>query len=285
MKDLLKAFGEDDPPPDRQKALTPEMLKDLQSWAPSMGEAATHTGDLIEGGFFFAMRGCEFVEVPKRGRTKILILDGLVFRDRGGRVLNHDNKNLETHSRWVTVTYRDQKSGKKLDRRTQRATFDKICPVRAWARVVQRVRRTIPNADGETPVCKIGFADGATTTIRAEDVVSLLRQSCRIFGPVKGYSMHESELGTRSIRSGAAMALFLMDHSVEKIMILGRWSSDAFMVYIRPQVLEWTNIMSRDMARAGNFRDLNHGWNHKPQPDTSVIGRLSVFPKFNLGRY
>jgi len=53
------------------------------------------------------------------------------------------------------------------------------------------------------------------------------------------------------------MALFLMDHSVEKIMILGRCSSNAFMVYIRPQVLEWTNIMAQDMAKAGSFHDLN----------------------------
>ena len=52
------------------------------------------------------------------------------------------------------------------------------------------------------------------------------------------------------------MALFLKNHSVEKIKILGRWSSDAFLVYIRPQVLEWTNNMSEDMARVGRFTDL-----------------------------
>jgi hypothetical protein len=126
---------------------------------------------------------------------------------------------------------------------------------------------------------QLGFEDSSTTTIGTEQVVSLLRQSCRIFGPVKGYSTAEHKLGSRSIRSGAAVALFLMDHSVEKIMILGRWSSDAFMV-------EWTNIMSRDMARARNFRDLNEeGRNSKPRRDTSVVGSFSVFPRFNLGRY
>jgi hypothetical protein len=38
-------------------------------------------------------------------------------------------------------------------------------------------------------------------------------------------------------RLGRAMALFMKDHSTAKLMILGRWSSDAFLVYIRPQVL------------------------------------------------
>jgi hypothetical protein len=46
------------------------------------------------------------------------------------------------------------------------------------------------------------------------------------------------EIGTHSLRSGRAMTLFLKDHPVQKIMIFGRWSSDAFLVYIRLQVLE-----------------------------------------------
>jgi hypothetical protein len=37
------------------------------------------------------------------------------------------------------------------------------------------------------------------------------------------------------------MALFLMDYYTARIMILGWWSSDTFLVYIRPQVLVWTN--------------------------------------------
>ena len=51
------------------------------------------------------------------------------------------------------------------------------------------------------------------------------------------------------------MGLFLMGHPVAKIMILGRWSSDAFLDYIRPQVLEWTNQMSGDMIHHDTFFD------------------------------
>jgi hypothetical protein len=46
-----------------------------------------------------------------------------------------------------------------------------------------------------------------------------------------------------------------MNHPVAKIMILGRWSSDAFLDYIRPQVLEWTNQLSGDMIRNDSFFD------------------------------
>jgi len=90
--------------------------------------------------------------------------------------------------------------------------------------------------------------------------------------------MSPSDLGTRSIRSGAAMALFLMNHSVEKIMILGRWwSSDAFLVYIRPQVLEWTNIMAKDMASNRDFRDLNHS---RDRP--SALRKSRTMPAFYM---
>jgi len=52
------------------------------------------------------------------------------------------------------------------------------------------------------------------------------------------------------------MALFLNDHSIAKIMILGLWSSDAFLVYIRLQVLEWANNMSCDMINFESFLEV-----------------------------
>ena len=57
------------------------------------------------------------------------------------------------------------------------------------------------------------------------------------------------------------MGLFLAGISVDKIKMLGRWSSDAFLVYIRPQVLEWTNNMSSEMIKNNSFFDAtaSHG--------------------------
>ena len=63
------------------------------------------------------------------------------------------------------------------------------------------------------------------------------------------------DIGTKSIRSGAAMGLFLANHSTERIMLMGRWLSQAFLVYIRPQVIEWTNNMSQNMIRHDSFAD------------------------------
>jgi hypothetical protein len=46
----------------------------------------------------------------------------------------------------------------------------------------------------------------------------------------------KSEIGTHSIRSGAAMAMFLSNCLVCLIMMISRQSSNAFLRYIRKQV-------------------------------------------------
>eukprot|EP00546_Thalassionema_frauenfeldii_P005900 CAMPEP_0178913612 /NCGR_PEP_ID=MMETSP0786-20121207/10944_1 /TAXON_ID=186022 /ORGANISM="Thalassionema frauenfeldii, Strain CCMP 1798" /LENGTH=262 /DNA_ID=CAMNT_0020586383 /DNA_START=1591 /DNA_END=2377 /DNA_ORIENTATION=- len=64
------------------------------------------------------------------------------------------------------------------------------------------------------------------------------------------------------------MALFLNDHSIAKIMILGLWSSDAFLVYIRLQVLEWANNMSCDMINFESFLEVGmYDITSKSDPD------------------
>ena len=85
------------------------------------------------------------------------------------------------------------------------------------------------------------------------------------------------------------MPLFLMNHSSDRIMLLGHWLSKAFLDYIRPQVLEWTNNMSMDMTQEDSFMDVGHFDNADPQiprvrpnrfngPDaTLVIPRLHLF--------
>jgi len=260
-RDLLHAFDKLDPPPSRQKAITPDLLRDLRTLAAGLGPAWSHTTDLIVGAFFFAMRACEFSRTKRRGRTRLLTLGNITFRDVDRRCIPHCSPHLLRDAHFVTICFVDQKNGTKMDRRSQQRTTDKaLCPVLAWGRAVQRVRQHNPEANEETPVCALGDPKAETYfEVSDKKVVHTLRTTCRVMGKGNKYGIQEHELGSRSIRSGAAMALFLKNHSVEKIKILGRWSSEAFLVYIRPQVLEWTNNMSQDMASLGKFTDLSSG--------------------------
>ena len=55
----------------------------------------------------------------------------------------------------------------------------------------------------------------------------------------------KSEIGTHSIRLGAAMAMFLSNYSVCQIMMIRCWSSDAFLQYIHKQVEQFSHNISK----------------------------------------
>jgi hypothetical protein len=64
--------------------------------------------------------------------------------------------------------------------------------------------------------------------------------------------MHE--VGMHSIHSGSAMAMCLGGVPVFAIMMIGRWSLDAFMKYICKQIKEFTFNVSQRMLTMQHFR-------------------------------
>jgi hypothetical protein len=62
-----------------------------------------------------------------------------------------------------------------------------------------------------------------------------------------------NNLGLHSARSGAAMAMYLAGVPIYTIMLLGRWSSDAFLCYICKQVKEFSNGISKKMLTHDKF--------------------------------
>ena len=106
-----------------------------------------------------------------------------------------------------------------------------------------------------------------------------MRRVCRTRGTGRDhFGFEPAEIGNKSIRSGAANALALNDHSPYKIMILGRWASDAFLYYIRPQVLEWANNMSADMVNFNEFMDVSH---RAPPTNTAKTQRQRLTTSFD----
>ena len=70
---------------------------------------------------------------------------------------------------------------------------------------------------------------------------------------MSGLGFTGKEVGTHSIRSSFAMALYLARRPVSTIMLMGRWSSDAFLLYIRRQVQEFSRGVSSDMVQQEHF--------------------------------
>jgi hypothetical protein len=76
-------------------------------------------------------------------------------------------------------------------------------------------------------------------------------------------NIQAGEIGTHSIHSGASMAMYLGEVPVYTIMVLGRWSSDAFLQYIRKQVEQFSHNVSKKMIK--------HQFHmHVPQVDRTI---------------
>jgi hypothetical protein len=213
------------------------------------------TADLAIGAFFFAKRSCEFSMTKKPGQTKIVTLQYVLFCDRTKRIVPCYSPDLLSRAEYMTITFVSQKSGKKMDLRTQQRTGDPVlCPVLRYGSVVLQILRQNPLAPKDTQLNTICIGT-QTGTITNDYVRDLLRTTCSSFGGKETFGYATAKIGNKSICSGAAMALFLDNVSSTGIMLLGRWASTAFLAYIRPQVLEWTSNMSKSMIKIDSFLD------------------------------
>lgn len=98
--------------------------------------------------------------------------------------------------------------------------------------------------------------NGRPSDITNDETRQALRHACLVGGGAPVFGFGPEQIGNKSIRSGTAMALFIANHHPIRIQILGRWLSDAFLRYIRFQVLEWTASMSADIANLPAYIDV-----------------------------
>jgi len=197
--------------------------------------------ELSTGGFFFAMRSCENSQAAGERKTKTVSLDGITFWSTTESIIPHMSDEIFLAAR-VIVRFDDQKNSTQFDHRTQERTTDPILfPVKIFASLVSRIYRTVPNPSGHTTIDTFHL-HATTSRITAKLFLETLRSACRLGGCKEFFGFSPCDIGTKSIRSGAAMALFLNGHSREHIMLLDRWRSAAFMDYIRPKYLNGPTI-------------------------------------------
>ena len=126
-----------------------------------------------------------------------------------------------------------------------------LCPVKSFASIVRRIRAH-PGVTESTPVYMFIKSTENLEPITSDHVIQVLRGAAALFGEDRlGFTI--KDIGTHSIRSGAAMAIYLDNVPVYTIMIIGRWSSDAFLRYIRKQVEKFRYNVSSRMIKHQHF--------------------------------
>jgi len=248
----FRAFRNKDPPLKQQKALPSIVLDELAKL--QVTETQKATAQLAVGAFFYACRSCEYLKVSsaEERRTDILRIRCIRFFTEG-RVMNNKTENLQ-EADCCSITFEMQKKDEKMDTVTQLTSGDSwLCPVKSWAIIVKRIL-SYPGANEDTPVSAC-WRNGKLDHLTAEEMVRALEAAVSSIGYDK-LNLKPGDIGTHSIRSGAAMAMVLGDVPVYTIMMLGRWSSDAFLRYIRKQVEQFSHNVSKRMILHRSFRHI-----------------------------
>ncbi len=217
------------------------------------------------------------------------------FKD--GAILPHSHPDLKFGD-CISLTFKCQKRQDKHDTVTQEATGDSaLCPVRFTAGLVRYIT-SYPGTSSNTNVSAY-MSNGSVEHLTSRQVINALCNSVCAIGKAR-MGISKEEIGTHSIRSGAAMAMYLGKCLVYTIMLIGQWSSNAFLQCIRKQVMEFNHYVSKRMLTFQNYRhvpNFDH-WVSANNPharndpnnakmrrnvsvDTSRLVQLPVFSQFS----
>ncbi len=97
------------------------------------------------------------------------------------------------------------------------------------------------------------MSNGSVKHVMSRQVINALRNAVCAIGKAR-LGISKEEIGTHSIRSGAAMAMYLGKCPVYTIMLISQWSSDVFLWYIKKQVMEFSHNVSKRMLTFQNYR-------------------------------
>ena len=254
LRRQLRSYKKDDPKKVEQKALPLCVIRLILSDRSS--ELQRAMGDLVAAAHFWAMRSCEYLKVPKQDQrqTKLLCLRNIAFI-RDGKHIDHSSPNLH-RADCVSVTFEQQKNERKWDTVTQWKTADPVlCPVKIWASIVRRIL-SYDGTNQNSPVSLV-LHRKKLISVTSDMIINLIRDGVVGIGETK-LGIERWEVGTHSIRSGAAMAMYLADVPIFSIMLIGRWSSTAFLNYIRKQVQEFSHGISSKMIEIQSFKHVQN---------------------------
>ncbi|MGH7974513.1 MAG: hypothetical protein ACREBR_03210 [bacterium] len=162
---------------------------------------------------------------------------------------NQDKNLFQADS--VSITFEFQKRDTRNEIITMHGSGDTVlCPVQAWSFLTQRIM-AYPGTSSTSPVNTVAF-EGRTITLSATTILQKLRSATAIIGK-DNLGFEPAEVGLHSLRSRAAMAMYLAHVPIYTIMLIGRWSSDAFLRYIRRQVQQFGAGVSEQMLTNQSF--------------------------------
>jgi hypothetical protein len=257
----FKGMKNADPGEKQQRALPVCVYRTLHQLAYSSSllcpDLDAAVADILILAFFFCMRSCEYSDVQGERRTKILCVRNIRFFNSHNQDISDRINDLD-EAVTVSLTFEFQKRDVRNDIISHQRLGDKrgtgcMCPVLAAISIVRRLHSygLSPNKFVGSQINTVKSGENLFT-IPSSMFLHRIRSTVDLLGPEKlGFS--SGDVGTHSNRSGGAMGMFLAGTPIYTIMLIGRWSSDAFMRYIRKQVLQLSHGIAAKMLTFEEF--------------------------------
>ena len=245
LRRQLAKYQNDDPAPTRVRPIPLTLLLHLHKRATIRGEIQQHIADLALLAFFFLLHPGEYCKGGPDNRSAPFRIRDVTFfvgprRYNAATAPDH----ILDAADFVSLTFNDQKNGIKGEAMGHGTTEHPVAdPVRIAARLIRRLRRG--NATADTAISATRNSNTTWRTITSVQITAALRLATKDIGDELGF--RPEDISTRAMRAGGAMALLLGDVDYDKIKLLGRWRSDAMMVYLhtsaRPLMQNFANVM------------------------------------------
>jgi len=203
---------------------------------------------MLETCFAGLLRSCEVALNTKKTTRHRGVFDPRIHSTRGD--IQHSLFNVETGVEYATYYARNSKS---RDKDTRHDKLKRILPSGDYVdanRALQRLDELDPVAMGERKYVP-AFRDPATgLSITTDQFLRVLRFIMAQLG------LNPMFFGTHSLRIGSATALFVKGGDEITIKTMGVWSSDAFLKYIRSNLVRVLQLGSRGCS--ANVTDDDH---------------------------
>ena len=259
LQRIISAYTRDDPAPKPKLALpfsAIQHIHDLSCLTTDPKYSAI--SDLCIIAWYFLLRVGEYTHANRsaaRRTTQFRIHDVTLWESE--RVLSHalPRQYLLDHCTSATLRLDNQKNGKRNAVIHHHTTGHLVCPVKALIRRVAHIR-----CFSTDPATMLGKYFSATRPlgwhVTSSDINKLLKSTVISLGLAR-YNIHPDDISSHSLRAGGAMALHLNKVDTRTIQLMGRWSSDTFLLYIHQQISAFSQDLSTLMSNNINYHNIH----------------------------
>lgn len=267
ISQVLDGMRKDDGPVMKKLPVEADVVEYLVKLGliPGATQLIKARGDLSLGGYYYLLRGVEYTTRPGRQAQTVTfrIKDLRFFKcDQNGKLkqlpmLAPDEAILTADV--CTMKIENQKNGWRGVCISHWTNGDDIfCPVRAMGHRYVHTRKMGGQGWKKLPISTYFDENGKKKFVSDNDIRVGLKTAAAVLGyPERGIPIER--IDTHSLRIGGANALSLAGWSDRHIQKLGRWRGETFKEYIREQLSDFSDGMSKSMQKRFGFVNVEGG--------------------------